>query len=108
MVLAYGLLAVLFFASSHIVYAHLERPIISYVYGSQAYSSGLRIVGRNGILSDGRRLPIGWNGARAIGSFVLSMPVWLSYVAVLAFFGLLPPDRIQKQWEARRSSSENE
>jgi hypothetical protein len=47
-------------------------------------------------LSDGRRLPAGWNGALAIGAFVLSMPAWLGYCAILACFGLFPPNRVFK------------
>jgi hypothetical protein len=97
LILAYSVLVVLFFSTCTFAYKHLERPIIDCIYGSQAYAAGLRIVGRHGELSDGRRLPTIWSAARGLGSYIVSMPVWLGYVGILAFLGLFPPDRILKE-----------
>lgn len=95
--LIYVGLPVVGFGSLKIAHKILQRPVISSLYGSQAYANGLRVVGRQGQLSDGRRLSVGWNYTLAVGAFVLSMPVWLGYLAILAAFGLFPPERVFKK-----------
>jgi hypothetical protein len=91
--LTYVGLPIVFFGSVKIAFKIVENPVIISLYGPQAYANGLRVVGRQGQLSDGRRLPYGWNLALGFGAYVLSMPVWIGYWAILTSFGLFAPDR---------------
>ena len=86
------LLPVVFLGSCGIAFAVGQRVVVSSVYGSEEYTSGLRVVGRHGELSDGRRLPSGWFAFLSIGSFVASLPVVVAYVAVLRAYDLWPDD----------------
>jgi hypothetical protein len=95
--LTYVGLPVVFFGSVKVVWNMLQRPVIESLYGTQAYTNGIRVVGRQGQLSDGRSLPPGWNLGMAIGAYVLSMPVWLGYCAILAAFELFPPESVSKK-----------
>ena len=90
LLLAYVGLPVVGIISLKTTYTILERPIVSMVYGSDSYAKGLRVVGKNGQLSDGRRLPGGWFASLAIGSFIMAMPVLIGYYAILRAKGLWP------------------
>ena len=52
---------IVFFGSIIVARKILENEVIDYVIGPHAYENGLRIVGRHGDLTDGRRLPNGWS-----------------------------------------------
>src|SRR3954468_6044656 len=86
------LLPVVFFGSCKIAFDLGQRVIVSSLYGSQEYASGLRVVGRHGELNDGRRLSKGWFAFLSIGSFVASLPACIVYVALLKAYDLWPSD----------------
>ena len=94
-------LPMVFFESVKIAHNILQQPVISSLYGSQAYANGLRVTGRQGQLSDGRRLPSGWNTTLGFCAFILSMPAWLGYCGILAAFGLFPLDRVFNKGQKR-------
>jgi hypothetical protein len=83
--------------SSRVTYEIVQRPVLNSVYGPGSYAHGLRVVGKHGELSDGRRLPEGWNTVLAIGTFVLTSPVIICYFASLKLLGLFPSDRMFKR-----------
>ena len=95
-VLTLGVVPVGFF-SLRVAARVVQAPIIDALYGPDAHAHGLHVIGRQGQLSNGKRLPTGWNMALAFFTFLLSMPGWLAYLTVLAFFGLFPPDRRYKK-----------
>lgn len=97
LLLTYVGLPIVLFESVKVAFNILERPAIEALYGTQAYTEGLRVIGRQGQLSNGRHLTVGWNYTLAIGAFVLSMPASLGYCAILAAFGLFPPDRFWRK-----------
>jgi len=97
LLLTYVGLPAVAFSSLKIADKMLQPLFIGSLYGSQAYVDGLRVIGRQGQLSDGRRLPQGWNLALGFCTFVLSIPGWLGYCAILAVFGVFPPDRVFKK-----------
>ena len=101
LVLAWGGFVLVFVVSFRIAFHLLERPAITQLYGAQAYAGGLRVVGRQGQLSDGRRLPGSWNVLLGLGAFIASLPPALIHAAVLAHLGLLPPERLMGRWKAK-------
>jgi hypothetical protein len=103
LIVAYGGLVVLFFGSQKLVFAYLQKPVLVHLYGPQAYSDGLRVTGRQGQLSDGRRLQSGWYYWLCVGSFLGSVPIWLTYCLLLASLGLLPPDQFLKNVSGKES-----
>ena len=99
LIVAYVGMVVTLFGSCKVAYSLLQRPVVEELYGPQSYADGLRVVGRQGQLSDGRRLPDVWNLALGLGTFLLSLPIWLGYCAILAVLGLMPPDRLIEGWK---------
>ena len=91
---AYLSVAPVFLGSMLFFYNCLQRPVLVHLYGQQAYHDGLRIVGRQGQLSDGRRIPEPWDSIVAFGSFVASAPFWMGYYLLLIKIGVLPAEGV--------------
>ena len=93
-IIAYLSLFLIAFGFWTFFYNCLQRPVLVHLYGQQAYHDGLRIVGRQGQLYDGRRIPEPWDSIVAFGSFVASAPFWMGYYLLLIKIGVLPAEGV--------------
>jgi hypothetical protein len=101
MVLAWGGLVCFEFVSLRLAYVVIQKPVITHVYSAQSYAKGLRVVGRNGQLSNGQQLPSDWNLIFNSCVFVATLPGLVVYLAMLRWIGVIPPDRVFEMWEQR-------
>lgn len=75
-----------------VAYRIAEPPVLDMLYGAGTYAKGVRVVGKHGELSDGRRIPESWNFALVVGSGILMLPAVVMYIVLLKSFGLWPDE----------------
>ena len=91
-VLVFVGLTLVFIGGAMRSYEALQRPIINGLYGPDALPNGLRVVGRSGQLSDGRRLSGGWFAMLALGSFLGGALAAVVYVVIMKAKGWWPEE----------------
>ena len=89
----------LMIGATNVAYSALQRPIITSLYGSDAYAHGVRVTGKGDRLSNGEHLPVGWQIVLAFGSLAAVVPVVLIYGAILAALGIQTPDDLFEAWK---------
>jgi hypothetical protein len=82
------LIVTLMFAS-RVAAKILQRPLLTYLYGTAQYEHGLRIVDKHGKLSNGQRLPTGWNVAYSIGIYLSIVPFFIAWGVAMMKIGML-------------------
>ena len=108
MYIAWGGLVVVWFISGRVAFLVIPKPLITHLYGPKSYSTGLRVVGRNGELSNGQRLPAGWNFAFSVGVFAATLPILFLYIVTLRRLGMMPPDRLLEVWKAKKEARQRD
>ena len=101
-------LVVLTFVSLRVAFIVIQRPLITHVYGPNSYSTGLRVVGRHGELSNGQRLPGDWTFALNVGVFAATLPILFVYIVTLRRLGMMPPDRLFELWKAKKEARQRD
>ena len=66
----------------------VQRAIIIHLYGAERYASGLHVIRKNGLLSDGSKIGAGWNYLRVAGSGIPAIAAVMMYIYACSRLGI--------------------